>query len=164
MGLSIYFVLGFTTVFVLLGASATALGQQLFRYRYELNIAGGTLVILFGLFTLGLLKVPWLQRELRFHGLAEGGRPLAAYALGWRSPSAGAVHRPESSGAILAAAAAQATVVEGVILLAIYSLGLGVPFVLAALFTDRLTARLKAIGRAGDSETGSRRHHDPSWE
>lgn len=149
MGLSAYFVLGFTTVFVLLGASATALGQLLFAYRYELNIVGGTLVMLFGLFTLGLLEVPWLQRDLRFRGIAGGGRPLAAYALGlafafgW-TPCIGPI-----LGAILAAAAAQATVTQGVILLAVYSLGLGVPFVLAALFTDRLAARLKAIGRVG---------------
>jgi len=149
IGLSIAFVLGFTTVFVLLGASATALGQVLFIYRYELNIAGGTLVMLFGLFTLGLLKAPWLQRDFRFHGLAEGGRPVAAYTLGlafafgW-TPCIGPI-----LGAILAAAAAQASVTQGVILLAVYSLGLGVPFVLAALFTNRLAARIKAIGRAG---------------
>jgi cytochrome c-type biogenesis protein len=149
MGLSAYFVLGFTTVFVLLGASATALGQLLFMYRYELNIVGGALVILFGLFTLGMLKASWLQRDLRFHGFAEGGRPLAAYALGlafafgW-TPCIGPI-----LGAILAAAAARASVTQGIILLAVYSLGLGVPFVLAALFTDRLMARIKAIGRVG---------------
>jgi cytochrome c-type biogenesis protein len=149
VGLSVHFVLGFTTVFVLLGASATALGQLLVTYRYELNIVGGSLVILFGLFTLGLLNVPWLQRDLRFHGLAGGGRPLAAYTLGlafafgW-TPCIGPI-----LGAILAAAAAQASVTQGVILLGVYSLGLGVPFVLAALFTDRLTGRIKAIGRVG---------------
>ncbi|KAB2916383.1 MAG: cytochrome c biogenesis protein CcdA [Hyphomicrobiaceae bacterium] len=149
MGLSVYFVLGFTTVFVLLGASATALGQFLFAYRYELNIVGGTLIILFGLFMLGALKAPWLQRDFRFHGLAEGGRPIAAYGLGlafafgW-TPCIGPI-----LGAILAAAAAQATVTQGVVLLAVYSLGLGLPFGLAALFVDHLTARIKAIGRMG---------------
>jgi cytochrome c-type biogenesis protein len=98
VGPSVYFVLGFTTVFVLLGASATALGQLLFAYRYELNVLGGGLVILLGLFPLGLLDVPWLQRDFRFHDLAGGGRPLAAYTLGRRSPSAGRRASARSSG------------------------------------------------------------------
>lgn len=149
MGLSLCFVLGFTTVFVLLGASATALGQLLLAWRYELNIVGGAIVILFGLFILGLARLPWLQRDLRFHTATAGGRPLAAYAIGlafafgW-TPCIGPV-----LGAILTVSAASTTVAGGVALLAIYSLGLGVPFVLAALVTAGLTARLKAIGRLG---------------
>ena len=62
-GLSVCFVLGFSTVFVFLGASATALGQLLFRYRYELNVIGGGIVVIFGLFMLGMLKLAWLQRD-----------------------------------------------------------------------------------------------------
>jgi len=62
--LSVFFVLGFSTVFVILGASATSLGQLLLAYRYEANLAGGMVVILFGLFMMGLAKLPWLQREL----------------------------------------------------------------------------------------------------
>jgi cytochrome c-type biogenesis protein len=149
VGLSTCFVLGFSTVFVLLGASATALGQLLFRFRYELNLVGGAIVVLFGLFLLGVIKVAWLQRDVRFHGLREGGRPFAAYALGlafgfgW-TPCIGPV-----LGAILTVAAAQASVTEGVALLAVYSLGLGVPFVLAALFTEGLIARIKTVGRVG---------------
>jgi cytochrome c-type biogenesis protein len=148
-GLSICFVFGFSTVFVLLGASATALGQLLFKFRYELNVVGGAIVILLGLFMLGAVKVAWLQRDLRFHGFGEGGRPVAAYVLGlafgfgW-TPCIGPV-----LGTILTLAAAQASVTGGVALLGVYSLGLGVPFVLAALFTDGLIARIKAIGRVG---------------
>ncbi|NJO23685.1 MAG: cytochrome c biogenesis protein CcdA [Sphingomonadales bacterium] len=147
--LSLCFVLGFSTVFVLLGASATALGQLLSRYRYELNILAGALVILFGVFMLGRLNLPWLQRDWRFHGIGRSGRPAAAYVLGlafgfgW-SPCIGPV-----LGGILTFAAAQANVTEGVALLAIYSLGLGVPFILAALFTEGLVARIKAVGHAG---------------
>src|SRR5216684_1218158 len=63
--LSLCFVLGFSTVFVALGASATSLGQLLLAYRYEANLAGGAVVILFGLLMMGLAKLPWLQRELR---------------------------------------------------------------------------------------------------
>ena len=148
-GLSLCFVLGFSTVFVLLGASATALGQLLSQYRYEFNLLAGAVVIVFGLFMLGRLDLQWLQRDLRFHWIGESGRPAAAYVLGlafgfgW-SPCIG-----PGLGGILTFAAAQARVIEGVALLAVYSLGLGVPFVLAALFTEGLAARIKGMGRAG---------------
>lgn len=149
MGLSACFVLGFSTVFVLLGASATALGQLLLAYRQELNIAGGVLVIFFGLFMIGLARLPWLQRELRLHPAIAGGHPATAYVLGlafafgW-TPCIGPV-----LGAVLTVSAASATVGRGASLLAVYSLGLGVPFVLAALFTERLVARLKSFSRFG---------------
>ncbi len=141
--------LGFSTVFVLLGASATMLGQLLLSYRHELNIVGGAIVIAFGLFTLGVLRPLWLQRDFRLDVALVGGRPIAAYVLGmafafgW-TPCIGPI-----LGAILTVSAASATVANGVALLAVYSLGLGVPFLLAAAFTDALLARLKSISRAG---------------
>jgi cytochrome c-type biogenesis protein len=149
VALSLCFVLGFSTIFVILGASATALGRLLISYRYELNIVGGAIVIGFGLFTLGLLRPSWLQRELRPDAAIAGGRPGGAYllgmafAFGW-SPCIGPI-----LGTILTVGAASATVGKGVTLLASYSLGLGVPFLIAAVFADGLLARLKSIGRAG---------------
>ncbi|MBI4275062.1 MAG: cytochrome c biogenesis protein CcdA [Rhizobiales bacterium] len=149
LALSLYFVLGFSTVFVLLGASATALGQLLLSYRYELNLIGGATVIGFGLFMLGLLHPSWLMRDHRFEVSLPGGRPIAAYTLGiafafgW-TPCIGPI-----LGAILTVSAASATIAHGVALLGVYSLGLGIPFMLAAAFTDSLLARLKSIGRAG---------------
>ena len=149
IGMSLYFVLGFSTVFMVLGASATALGQMLLSYRYELNLVGGGIVIVFGLFLIGMARITVMQREVRFHLSITGGQPLSAYVLGlafgfgW-TPCIGPI-----LGAILTASAATATVGEGVGLLAIYSAGLGVPFLLAAAFTDRLTRRLRAIGRIG---------------
>lgn len=149
VGLSVCFVLGFTTVFVLLGASATALGQLLLAYRYELNIAGGIIVILFGLFLIGAVRPTWLMRDFRFHATIPGGRPLSAYmlglafAFGW-TPCIGPI-----LGAILTVSATSATVSAGVALLAVYSLGLGVPFLMAAVFTDGLIVRLKKFGRVG---------------
>jgi cytochrome c-type biogenesis protein len=143
------FVLGFSTIFVLLGASATALGQVLLSYRHELNLVGGAIVITFGLLTLGLLRFAWLQRDHRFHSHLPGGRPAAAYVLGlafgfgW-TPCIGPI-----LGAILTVSAGSATVVNGVALLSVYSFGLGLPFVLAAAFTDGLIARLRSIGRLG---------------
>ncbi len=149
IALSVCFILGFSTVFVLLGASATALGQLLLAYRYELNLVGGAIVIGFGLFTLGLLRSRWLGRDLRLHAAAPRGHPVGAYllgmafAFGW-SPCIGPI-----LGSILTLSVASATVAKGSALLATYSLGLGVPFLIAAAFTDGLLARLRSIGRAG---------------
>ncbi len=149
LALSACFVLGFTTIFVILGASATTLGQALSSYRYELNLIGGAIVIGFGLFTTGLLRLSWLQRDFRFDIVPPGARPVAAYllgmafAFGW-TPCIGPM-----LGAILTVSAASATVAKGVTLLAIYSLGLGIPFLLVAVFTGGLLARLKSIGRVG---------------
>src|SRR3972149_4513643 len=109
VALSLCFILGFSTIFVLLGASATVLGQLVLSYRYELNIIGGVVVIGFGLFPLGLLRPSWLLRDLPFPTPPVGGRPFAAYALGiafafgW-SPCIGPV-----LGAILTMSAASAT-------------------------------------------------------
>jgi cytochrome c-type biogenesis protein len=149
LALSVCFVLGFATIFVILGASATALGQALISYRYELNLIGGVIVIGFGLFATGLLHPSWLQRDFRVDIVLPGGRPAAAYllgmafAFGW-TPCIGPV-----LGAILTISATTATVAEGVKFLAIYSLGLGIPFLLVAAFTGGLLARLKSVGRVG---------------
>jgi cytochrome c-type biogenesis protein len=149
LGLGLLFVLGFSTVFVILGASATALGQLLLRYRYETNIVGGAIIIAFGLFMLGLLQLSWLQRDVRFHLDIPGGRPLGAYVLGlafgfgW-SPCIGPV-----LGAILTVSAASATISNGVVLLAVYSLGLGLPFLVAAVFTGAFLARMPVMRRLG---------------
>ena len=150
VGLSACFVLGFSTVFVLLGASATALGRLLLAYLYELNIVGGAIVVIFGLFMTGLLRLPWLMHEIRFHGVAPPrGRPISSYllglafAFGW-TPCIGPV-----LGTILTVSASTTTVANGVVLLAIYSLGLGVPFLIAAAFTNSLLFRIRSIGRVG---------------
>ncbi len=149
LALSACFVLGFATIFVILGASATALGQALISYRYELNLIGGVIVIGFGLFATGLLRPSWLQRDFRIDIPLPGGRPVAAYllgmafAFGW-TPCIGPM-----LGAILTVSAASATVAKGITLLAVYSLGLGIPFLLVALFTGGLLARIKLMGRVG---------------
>ena len=148
--LSAFFVLGFSTVFITLGASATAFGGLLLQYRHEANIIGGVIVIAFGLLMIGMtLGMPWLQREFRFHPPLAGGHPAAAYVLGlafgfgW-TPCIGPV-----LGAILTVSAVQSTVAGGVTLLAFYAAGLGVPFLLAALFTRELAGRLKGLRRLG---------------
>lgn len=147
--LSICFILGFSTVFVALGASATALSRLLRTYSYEASIIGGALVILFGVFMTGLVKLPWLQRDVRYHGSLSGGGPLGAYllglafAFGW-TPCIGPI-----LGAILTVSAVSATATDGIVLLSLYSLGLGIPFLLAAIFTQTLMGSLPRMRRAG---------------
>lgn len=147
--LSLCFIAGFSTVFVALGAGATAIGQLLLRYKYEANIVAGIIVIIFGLFMAGVLKLPWLQRDMRFHVDIKGGRPLGAYligvafAFGW-APCIGPV-----LGAILTVSAAAATVSSGTTLLIAYSLGLGVPFLATAVYTDKLLGWLQSVRGIG---------------
>ena len=148
--LSVFFVAGFGTVFVMLGASATALGRLFLRYRYEANIIGGVIVIFFGLVMLGLLsRVTWLQRDFRLHPRLAGGHPITAFVLGvafgfgW-TPCIGPI-----LGAILTVSAVQTSLRGGIDLLIAYALGLGVPFLLAAYFTRELLARLKMLRRFG---------------
>ena len=148
--LSTFFVLGFSTVFMALGASATVLGGWLLQYRYEANIIGGALVTLFGLLMLGLARpLRWLQRDIRFQPAIVGGHPAAAYVLGlafgfgW-TPCIGPV-----LGAILTLGAVQGSVSEGVILLGFYAAGLAVPFLFAALFMRGLLSRFQAFRRVG---------------
>ncbi|SFH29309.1 cytochrome c-type biogenesis protein [Palleronia marisminoris] len=147
--LSFCFVLGFSTIFMALGASATAIGQALLQWRYELNLVGGAIVILFGLFMIGAARLSAMERDLRFHLDLPGGQPVASYVLGlafgfgW-TPCIGPI-----LGAILTASATSATISEGVALLAVYSAGLGVPFLVVAAFTDKLAGKLRGVGRVG---------------
>lgn len=148
-GLGLCFVLGFSIIFVLFGMGASALGQWLLSYRYALNIIGGVLVIAFGVLTLGLLRPGWLLRDTRLHLDIPGGRPLGAgllgvaFAFGW-SPCIGPM-----LGAILTLSASTASLAKGVTLLAAYAAGLGLPFLLSALFTEALTRRIRRVGRLG---------------
>lgn len=149
LGISTFFVAGFATVFIAFGASASALGQLLGRYRNELNIASGIIIILFGLLMLGMLRhAAWLQRDLRFSPRIFGGSPAAAYLLGlafgfgW-TPCIGPI-----LGAILAISAS-GTSAGGVALLGSYALGLGIPFLIAALFLDRAAKALRHLRRVG---------------
>lgn len=147
VGMSLTFVLGFTTVFVALGASATAIGQLLLTYQQEANLIGGLMVIAFGLFMSGLINPRWLHLDLRLvHRFNAKLGPLATYALGmafafgW-TPCIGPI-----LGSILTVSASS-THVNGIALLSIYSLGLGVPFLLTALFTNHFLAHLKRLHR-----------------
>lgn len=146
-GLSLCFVAGFTVVFVLLGLGMNAVGGVIVRYKSEANIIAGAIVIAFGLFTAGLLPLPRLQRELRYQGDLSGGRAASAgllgvaFGFGW-TPCIGPI-----LGSILTVAATSPS--TGSSLLLIYSMGLGVPFLAAALFTDWFLHHLGKARRIG---------------
>jgi cytochrome c-type biogenesis protein len=130
---SLFFVTGFTTVFVALGAGASVFGQWIQGHKAELSTVAGVVVIGFGLHFLGLMRIPVLYRHARFHARNDGASYAGAYlmglafAFGW-TPCIGPV-----LATVLTLAASEASLGAGVRLLFVYSLGLGVPFVLAAV-------------------------------
>jgi len=137
LGQSLWFIAGFSLVFIALGASASLLGQWLLMHMAVLAKGAGVIIIVFGLHYTGIIRIPFLMMEARFdtggvnakHGI--GALILgAAFAFGW-TPCIGPI-----LGAILAVAGAQADMWRGIMLLATYSVGLGIPFLLAALATD----------------------------
>lgn len=138
------FVLGFSTVFVALGAGASTIGSLLRVWQEPLSIAAGIVIILMGLNFLGILKIPFLSREARFQAPGRPASAMAAYvmglafAFGW-TPCIGPVLGP-----ILTLAGGRETIGQGALLLAVYSLGLGIPFLVAALFSG---AFMRFLGR-----------------
>jgi cytochrome c-type biogenesis protein len=144
---SLAFILGFSIVFVALGASASAVGKFLFRNSNILGKVAGVLVIIFGLHTMGVFRIPFLETEKR---LQAGSKPKTligavmvgmAFGFGW-TPCIG----PILAG-ILLLAGSKETVFEGVVMLAVYSMGLGIPFLLTALAINKFFAASKRIRR-----------------
>jgi cytochrome c-type biogenesis protein len=139
------FVFGFSAVFIALGASSSLIGQWLFQYQDWIRTIGGVLVIIFGLFIAGFLKLDFLMREKKLH---LQGRPAGyigtfligmTFAAGW-TPCIGPI-----LGAILVYASAQGSMVYGLKLLSVYSLGLAVPFMLSSLAFNTFLGYTKAI-------------------
>lgn len=145
---ALLFVVGFSLVFVSLGASASVIGRMLSEYRALIERIAGVAVIAFGLLMLGVVKVPWLYGEARLDmGRSKAfGRWSAlvmgaAFAAGW-TPCVGPI-----LGTILTMAGSTGSVGRGALLLLFYSLGLGVPFVLVAVLFGRLTSALGWLNR-----------------
>jgi len=144
---ALLFVFGFSLIFLALGASATLIGRLLVTYRAWISRVGGLLVLVFGLYLLGIFKVGVFSRERRFHMT---DKPLGylgtvvvgiAFGAGW-TPCIGPI-----LGSILTYAATQADVSRGIVLLAAYSLGLAIPFIIAAVAMERFLNAFQAFRR-----------------
>lgn len=143
---ALLFIAGFSSIFIALGASASVLGSLLRANRQVLTIGGGILVILFGLVLLGVIRLPVLMRDTRVQARHDASTPVGAvllgmaFAAGW-TPCIGPV-----LGGILTLAGASGTLLEGIVMLAVYSAGLAIPFLVAALALEpflRATRRMR---------------------
>jgi cytochrome c-type biogenesis protein len=144
---TVSFVCGFSLVFILMGASASYLGSLIYNYRQTIRIIGGILIILMGVHLTGIIRIPGLDVEKRIH---MEKKPLhflgifiigMAFGAGW-SPCIGPL-----LGSILIIAGSQETVRHGIVLLAIYSAGLALPFILISVFIHLLLMIIKKASR-----------------
>lgn len=144
---SLAFVIGFSLVFIALGASATAIGKFLFARLPLLSKIAGVILIVFGLHTMGVFRLALLETEKRVHAERKPAGALGAllvgvaFAFGW-TPCIGPI-----LGGILAIAGSRNTISEGVLLLAVYSLGLGIPFLVTSLAINQFFSAAGRIRR-----------------
>ena len=142
-----FFIVGFTLVFIALGASASLIGRLLIANQMLLGKIAGVLVAGFGLHTMGILNIPWLDRQKRWTYKGSTGRPHQsfvigmAFAAGW-TPCVGPI-----LGGILAIASVYATLWDWVTLLFSYAIGMGLPFLLMAATIGKSTALLDTLKR-----------------
>jgi cytochrome c-type biogenesis protein len=144
---ALFFVMGLSTVFILLGFAASAFGAFFLQNQVLLGQIGGAVIIIFGLHFIGVFRISFLDQEARLDAGDKGGSFFGAYilglafAFGW-TPCIG-----PQLGAILTLAASEASVARGTLLLAVYAIGLGVPFLLAAMFIVRAMGMMNRIKR-----------------
>ncbi len=144
---SLFFILGFSFVFIVLGASSSFLGNILFYYKDVIRIAGGILIIVFGLYILGIIKIGFLARERKAHieekpvGYFGSFLVGVTFAAGW-TPCIGPI-----LGTILLYASQAESMNHGILLLTVYSLGLGIPFFLSSLALNTFLSRIRTIQR-----------------
>ena len=151
------FVFGFSTVFILLGASATLLSGLIYEYLDILRVVGGIIIIIFGIHFMQIIQLPFLNRDTRYQ--IESYRPGIvgsyviglSFAFGW-TPCIGPI-----LGSVLSIAASSETVTYGIVLLMFYSAGLGIPFLLAAYAINgfmRFLSKIRNYIRAIEIFTG----------
>lgn len=144
---ALFFVMGLSTVFLLLGFTASALGAFFLQNQDLFSKISGGVVIIFGFHFLSVFRIPFLDSEARIETGDQGGSAFGAYilglafAFGW-TPCIG-----PQLGAILSLAASEASVARGTLLLGVYAMGLGVPFLLAAVFLSRAIGVMNRIKR-----------------
>ena len=130
---SLIFIAGFSAVFIALGASSSVAGQILFRYQEWLRIIGGILIIIFGLFIAGFLKLDFLMRERKVHLAGKPAGYIGTFAIGMTFAAGWTPCIGPILGSILLYAGAKGSAVYGIKLLSVYSLGLAVPFFISSL-------------------------------
>ena len=144
---TILFSIGFSTIFIILGVTASAVGNILLFFSNELRIAAGIIIILFSLQMLGLLNFQFLNQEKRIETKGYKDNYIfpfvvgAAFAFGW-TPCIGPI-----LGSILALSATEASVSKGTILLSFYSLGLAIPFILSGYYMNSFLISKKGFGK-----------------
>lgn len=144
---ALFFVLGLSTVFLLLGFTASAFGAFVLQNQELFAKVSGVVVIVFGLHFLSVFRIPILDREARMEAGQSGGSAIGAYVLGLAFAFGWTPCIGPQLGAILSLAASEASVSRGTLLLGAYALGLGVPFLLAAIFLNRSMALMNRMKR-----------------
>lgn len=152
---ALFFVMGLSTVFLILGFTASAFGAFFLQNQILFARISGLVIIVFGLHFLGVFRLGFLDREARLDAGDKGGSSFGAYVLGLAFAFGWTPCIGPQLGAILSLAASEASVTRGTVLLGVYAAGLGIPFLLAALFItramgvmDRLKRHMKTIERA----------------
>jgi len=142
---AVFFVLGLSTIFLLLGFTASAFGAFFLQNQLWFARIAGAVVVVFGLHFVGLFRIPILDREARLDAGEQGGSALGAYVLGLAFAFGWTPCIGPQLGAILSLAASEASVARGTALLAVYAAGLGIPFLLVAIFISRAARFLNRI-------------------
>jgi cytochrome c-type biogenesis protein len=145
---TILFIIGFSVVFVLMGLTATAAGKALFAYQKYIRIGGGALIVLFGLTLTGILKIGFLEKSFHLQVHVKKATYFGSFLVGvtfaaaW-TPCAGALF-----GSILVIAGTEGNMAEGVKLLTLYSMGIGVPFLITAIAMHTFLAYFNRFKKA----------------
>ncbi len=135
---AVFFVMGLSTVFLLLGFTASAFGAFFLQNADWFNTASGLIVMLFGVHFLGILRLPFLERDLRVDAGDHSGSAFGAYVLGLAFAFGWTPCIGPQLGAILSMAASEASIARGTVLLGVYAIGLGIPFLIVAAFLPQM--------------------------
>lgn len=144
---ALFFVLGLSTVFLILGFTASAFGAFFLQNQVLFAQLSGVVIIFFGLHFIGVFRIPFLDQEARLDAGDKGGSSFGAYVLGLAFAFGWTPCIGPQLGAILSLAASEGSVSRGTLLLGIYALGLGIPFLLAAMFITRAMGLMNRIKR-----------------
>ncbi|MFY0645898.1 cytochrome c biogenesis CcdA family protein [Sulfitobacter geojensis] len=144
---ALFFVMGLSTVFLILGFTASAFGAFFLQNQVLFAQVSGVVIIVFGLHFLGLFRIPFLDQEARLDAGDKGGSSFGAYVLGLAFAFGWTPCIGPQLGAILSLAASEASLAKGTLLLGVYAAGLGIPFLLAAMFITRAMGVMNRLKR-----------------